>query len=173
MHFKNERGLTLVELLAAIVLTSIIGVIGYSVLFNGIATYDRVKAETELRDEADLIMASMINELYTLKLSEIKVKNLPEAGTDNHYLVIKADEEENKEIGFIDGMVIINDNEVSLHNEIQIANGTKIEEIEEGHYRITLVLEKKDSNQKIETISEIGIINDKKPGGEGNELPEE
>lgn len=69
---KNEKGVTLTELLAAIVLAAIIGIIGYNILFSGFSTMERVKTEAALRDEADLIMASFIEELYTKKMPEIQ-----------------------------------------------------------------------------------------------------
>ncbi|WP_026906453.1 PulJ/GspJ family protein [Paucisalibacillus globulus] len=157
MGMDNERGETLVELLAAIVLTSIIGVIGYSLLISGFSTYDRVKDESALRDEADLIIASLINELYPLKNSEIKNSYLPENGTDNYYFVLENDEK----IGFINNTVFIRNRKINLSDaNIQLLSNTQIVEISKDRYRIRLVLKIKDSNQTLETISEIGIIND-------------
>lgn len=69
---QNSNGITLVEILATIVILSIVSALAYSLLFQGYSNYQRIQAETELRDEADLIMASFIYELFTLKTSEIK-----------------------------------------------------------------------------------------------------
>lgn len=72
---KSQQGITLVELLATLVLVSIIGALTYSVLFQGYANYQRIQAETELRDEADLIMANMIRDMFSAKKSEISLVN--------------------------------------------------------------------------------------------------
>lgn len=69
---QNSNGITLVEILATIVILSIVSALAYSLLFQGYSNYQRIQAETELRDEADLIMASFIYELFTLKTTEIK-----------------------------------------------------------------------------------------------------
>ncbi|WP_188385161.1 PulJ/GspJ family protein [Ornithinibacillus halotolerans] len=151
----NEKGVTLVELLAAIVITAIIGVIGYSVLASGFSTYDRVKEEAKLRDEADLIIATLINELYPLKQSEIK--ELHVGGTDS-YLVLK---EDNAKIGFFNNNVIVRNREINLSdNTIRLATGSQIREIGEGsgRYEIKLILESIQSGRTLETMSEIRVI---------------
>src|SRR5690625_3854869 len=79
MKYKSdEAGLSLVELLAALTIASIIGVIAYSILFGGFKTYDRVKIQAELRDEADVIMAELISNLFTIKSSEVIERHFPE-----------------------------------------------------------------------------------------------
>lgn len=70
---KNNQGITLVELLATLVIVSIVGTLTYSVLFQGYSNYQRIQVESELRDEADLIMSSFIKEVFLLKNSEITV----------------------------------------------------------------------------------------------------
>ena len=86
-RFKNnEQGLTLVEVLAAsLTLASLIGIVAYSIFFGSFNTYSRVMEETEMRNEADYIMALFINEFFTLKTTEITAEQLPEVGTNNYY----------------------------------------------------------------------------------------
>lgn len=67
----NEKGVTLVELLATVILISIVSALAYSIFFQGFNNQQRIKIETELRDEADLIMASFVRDLFILKQSEI------------------------------------------------------------------------------------------------------
>ncbi|GKW46803.1 prepilin-type N-terminal cleavage/methylation domain-containing protein [Planococcus sp. NCCP-2050] len=81
IRVKNESAISLVEVLATIVILSIVSALAYSLLFQGYSNYQRIQAETELRDEADLIMASFIYELFTLKTSE--VKTITSACTNN------------------------------------------------------------------------------------------
>src|SRR5690625_1738302 len=119
MDIKNERGVTLIELLAAIVLTAIIGIIGYNILFSGISAFERAKIETELRDEADIIMANMLNELYTTKLSEV-TETIFENG--NYYFVVNGEK-----IGFENNTAIVFDSPIVLAEDIEIKDDTKIE----------------------------------------------
>ena len=63
----NQRGLSLVELLATLALMSIITVLAFSVLMNGIRASDNIKKEVALRNEADYLMTSLIRDLYTTK----------------------------------------------------------------------------------------------------------
>ncbi|MCM3627145.1 type II secretion system GspH family protein [Paenibacillus glycanilyticus] len=62
---KDEKGLTLVELIAAMTLLSIVAGIIFSVVTYGIKTYSRIETENALRDDADLLMSSIITELYS------------------------------------------------------------------------------------------------------------
>lgn len=157
----NERGLTLVEVLAVFVITAIIGLVAYSVLFSGFRTYDRVKVEASLRDEADLIMSELISEMFVLKESEIDEKHFPESGTKNYYIQTV----DGKKTGFIDNKLVIKD-EVKTHvlhnNLIKLGNETKIEEIEPGQYHIVISLVSMENSQTLTTESEIGIIKDTK-----------
>src|SRR5690625_2615277 len=169
MGIKDERGVTLVEMLAAIVITAIIGIIGYNVLFSGISAYEQAKIETELRDEADIIMAMMLNELYTTKLSEIN-ETVFEDG--NYYFTVNG-----QKIGFENNVPIVLDRPIILNRDIIISNETRIEgykiknrrydfssDIEKQYidnlYEITIVLEKAGTDQRLETTSRISIIND-------------
>lgn len=154
--WKDEKGLTVAELLAALTITAIIGFVGYSILFSGYQTYDRVKVESALRDEADLMMAQLINDLFILKEEEIAEKYLPEPDTNNYYLLLN----DGKKIGFIDGVVHLkDDSQYKIQNDsIRITDDTEIKEISEAQFRITLSLEWVETNQKLTTESEIGII---------------
>lgn len=162
MQRTNERGLTLVEVLAVFVITVIIGLIAYSVLFSGFRTYERVNIEASLRDEADLIMSELIGEIFYLKESEIANKRFPEPGTKNYYFELN----DGKRTGFIDGKLVIEDEEKSnVLNSGFIRldqNNTKIEEVDPdtGQYRIVLTLVHGENEQTLTTESEIVTIYD-------------
>ncbi|MEK3696721.1 MULTISPECIES: type II secretion system protein [unclassified Paenibacillus] len=64
-RLKSQQGFTLIELIAAITLFSmIVGIISMVTMF-GFRSYHKITIENSLRDEADIIMSSIINELYT------------------------------------------------------------------------------------------------------------
>lgn len=157
----NERGITLVEVLAVFVITSIIGLVAYSVLFSGFKTYDRVKIEASLRDEADLIMSELISEMFVLKESEIDKKYFPEPGTDHYYI----ETSDGKKTGFINKKLVINDEvktNVLQNDLIKLGKDTKIVEMDEGQYRIVISLVSTENGQTLTTESEIGTIKDVK-----------
>lgn len=85
-RLTDNRGVTLVELLATIIIVSIVATLTYTILFQGYSNYQRVKVEAELRDEADLIMASLIKDIFTLKKSEVQLIQSCTNGASNAYL---------------------------------------------------------------------------------------
>ncbi|WP_339251773.1 prepilin-type N-terminal cleavage/methylation domain-containing protein [Paenibacillus sp. FSL P2-0136] len=61
---KSQQGFTLIELIAAITIFSmVVGMISMVTMF-GFRSYHKITIENSLRDEADIIMSSIINELY-------------------------------------------------------------------------------------------------------------
>ncbi|SFT29438.1 type II secretion system protein J [Paenibacillus sp. BC26] len=66
-----EGGYTLVELIASLTLLSVVLGVIYSSITFGMNTYNKVRVENSLRDEGDLIMSSIITELYRVGPSRI------------------------------------------------------------------------------------------------------
>lgn len=91
---KNERGLTLIELLVTLVLFSIIGSIVYVVLMSGMNAEKRIHTEALIRDEADIVMTKFINVLYPALSSQVSVKSQNVLQYDDGKDII--------EIGFVD-----------------------------------------------------------------------
>ncbi|MCP8968493.1 PulJ/GspJ family protein [Ectobacillus ponti] len=69
---RNERGVTLVEVLAALVLTVVISGILYSVFAAGLRTYNKIQTEGQLRDEADYMVARLMGELYSADYDDVQ-----------------------------------------------------------------------------------------------------
>jgi len=70
--FANERGLTLIELLVGLAITSLIAASAYGVFTAGTKAYKRIGIENQLRSEADVLVATMFNELYALAPDGLK-----------------------------------------------------------------------------------------------------
>lgn len=62
---RREQGLTLIELIAAVTLFSLVAILISSVMMFGIRSYQKVSIENKLRDEGDLLMSSVITKMYT------------------------------------------------------------------------------------------------------------
>ena len=161
--FKTERGITLPELLAVFVILGFLGTIIISFLISGFKSQARIQIESELRDEADIIMAELISDFYTLKNSEIEKEHLPKEGTNDYYIELT----DGSKLGFFEGKVHLKaGTTVSLTtNQVKLDNTeTKIEFADEqkGLYHITLTLVRagEGEKQKLTTESEIAIIKD-------------
>ncbi len=158
----SERGITLPELLAVFVILGFLSIVIISFLINGFKQQARLQIEAELRDEADIIMAELISDIYTLKKSDLKEEHFPQSGTNNYYFELL----DGEKVGFIDGEIQLKSGDsVSLTtNKIVLEKQSKIELIDEakGLYRITLVLKKAGEGvgQTLTTESEVSIIMD-------------
>lgn len=71
----NEKGLTLVELLAVIVLTAITSILLFSVMTKALENTKIISQETQLRDEADIIISKFIKTLYSTRQDHI-IRNI-------------------------------------------------------------------------------------------------
>lgn len=172
----NEKGITLVELLATIVIVSIVAALSYSILFQGYSNYQRIKAENELRDEADLIMASLIKDIFVLKSSEIRLDKSCSSGTKQSFLTItKFGTSSSYKTGFDNGKVFVKSQQVKFYdNSVQLVPGTCTDtsptfieqKANSSEFNITFTLKvvkgKKDYTKKFENT--ITVINDAKEG---------
>lgn len=154
----SQKGITLVEVLLAVVIASLIVGIAYAILFQGLDTYHRVTQETKLRDEADIIMTNFIQVLYPLKLSDIKEIHFNESSSNNYYFTTNDD----KKTGFIDGKVVVNDRELTLAEDIELSVGkAKITEMDKALYEIHIALETTGKfPRSLDVKSEILLVDD-------------
>ncbi|MEK3682295.1 MULTISPECIES: type II secretion system protein [unclassified Paenibacillus] len=106
-RLKSQQGFTLIELIAAITLFSmIVGIISMVTMF-GFRSYHKITIENSLRDEADIIMSSIINELYTFAPERVERTNTNDgillkkkkSDTDPSFEVVK--------IAFTQGKLVI------------------------------------------------------------------
>lgn len=136
-NIRNQRGLTLVELLATLAIIGMITTIAFSILMSGIKTSENIQIETALRNEADYLMTSFIRELYTTKESEVSATKLPAAKTTDYYLQT----ENGKRTGFINNQIVIADVIQQISDPKIVLSPSKIARIDnDGQYEITLRL---------------------------------
>ena len=162
---NNNKGITLLEVLATLVITSIIGIITINVFMKGSESARNINIDSQLRDEADLIMSKFIKTIYTTNQNTIVHRNFE---GNNSYIEVTSDltkcskDEEGKwkidtvceatlkKIGFITAngktTVSFKNEEYNLQNQnIQILPESKIsgDPSTASSYEILLVLEEK------------------------------
>lgn len=84
----NNKGLTLIELLAVIILMSFVSIFVFSLIVQSNETTREVQIESNFRDEADLIVSKLIKTLYETKQTHI-IEN--QSGVGYSYLNITND----------------------------------------------------------------------------------
>ncbi|CAM3109651.1 type II secretion system protein [Filibacter tadaridae] len=142
-HLQNESGMSLAELLGAIVILFIITALTFPILLNGIKTANTIQQETMFRDEADYLMVALLKELYVTKESELISRDTHEAGTPNYYIErsTKDGETVNTKTGFINNKLVVANQVINTKNEnISILPGSSIVKKEEGQYEVILLL---------------------------------
>ncbi|WP_424766789.1 PulJ/GspJ family protein [Paenibacillus sp. sgz302251] len=109
---QSEEGFTVIELIASMALVAIFGSVIYGVISFGLNTYNKIEVENSLRDEADLLMSSIINELYMVAPDKI-IKHV------NGIQLIKNESAATDEIYFTQGRLMIGGKELAdLKSEI-------------------------------------------------------
>ncbi|MRX71442.1 prepilin-type N-terminal cleavage/methylation domain-containing protein [Bacillus lacus] len=68
----NQQGLTVIELLAAITISTIALASIYGVFQMGVQAYSKTAAEQELRDEGDYILSLILSDLYAAKIDTVE-----------------------------------------------------------------------------------------------------
>ncbi|MCH4825618.1 PulJ/GspJ family protein [Planococcus halocryophilus] len=115
--YFNQQGVTLVELLATILILSIVSALSYTVLNQGYSNYQRIKVETELRDEADLIMASFVSDLFITKESELNLIESCTNGKVQSYVEVTKEDTPTYKTGFKDKEAIVKDQVVQFYDK--------------------------------------------------------
>ncbi len=72
MKIFDERGLTLYELLATLVITMIVLPVIYGVFSSGIKLYNKVQVEGQLRDDADYTVTMIMNTFYSFPFDYVR-----------------------------------------------------------------------------------------------------
>lgn len=78
---NNQKGLTLIELLASIVIMAIISIFTFSLIAKAIENNRVIQQEATLRDEADIIVSKFIKTLYSTKQGYIVRNTSDEKGS--------------------------------------------------------------------------------------------
>ncbi|WP_052087950.1 PulJ/GspJ family protein [Paenibacillus wynnii] len=89
---KSEQGFTLIELIAALTLFTMVAGLISGVTMFGFRSYHKITVENALRDEADIIMSSIITELYTYGPEQVRITSggieLLKTGSPSHSIEV-------------------------------------------------------------------------------------
>ncbi|MFJ5768461.1 PilW family protein [Psychrobacillus sp. NPDC093180] len=154
----DQKGLTLIELLASLVITITLSFFAFNLLTQGLNHYENIKSSNTLRDEADYLMAVLVKEIYTTK--ETEISSHPEASKP-YFLITKSGK--TFKSGFDNGKLFIQSVSTGTENKnISISTkSTIVAGEDDGSYKINLVLENKKKNKEMQFENEIRTINDK------------
>lgn len=105
---RSDSGFTLIELIAALTIFSlVVGLISAVTMF-GFRNYHKIKIENALRDEADIVMSSIMTELYTFGPDYIE--NIESADSSGRGIVLIKEEgggTTRRSIEFVNGSLVI------------------------------------------------------------------
>ncbi|MED2972940.1 prepilin-type N-terminal cleavage/methylation domain-containing protein [Fictibacillus sp. B-59209] len=117
-RIKNERGLTLVELLLSLSIMLIISAVAYFVFFNGMNSYKKTYTETLIRDEADLIMTQFMNAVYPAKDALLSTDK-------NNVIILDKGKQTEQKFGFDGSNAVLNS--TALNNSDFDLSGSVLE----------------------------------------------
>lgn len=126
--FRNSNGVTLIELLIAIVITTMVIGIAYGVMITGNKTYQKIAIEGAIRDEADFVIARIMKLFYETEISDIKnCSSAPpniciEVYNTETYKISTGENKENVSIASIDELKSAG----STITQIKIENGNLV-----------------------------------------------
>lgn len=69
---KNEKGITLLEVLLGLTITLLVSSTLYGAILMGAKAYEKIGIEWKMRDEADLIITQISETLYQFKVDDIE-----------------------------------------------------------------------------------------------------
>ncbi|RKP57217.1 prepilin-type N-terminal cleavage/methylation domain-containing protein [Cohnella endophytica] len=165
-RLKDDRGMSLIEVIASLTLLSLVMATIYGVITFGFNSYHRVTIENSLRDEADLVMSSIITEMYKYGPDEVSVPSNASVGVslsktvdgrpaDKHSILIK---DGKVYIGLGEGVLVELQSRISSDSSITVDCGG-LSKCKTGLVDIKLVLEQSYANkpQKMKLESKFGF----------------
>ncbi|SEU14635.1 type II secretion system protein J [Paenibacillus sp. NFR01] len=112
-RLRGQQGLTLIELIAALSLFSLVSGLIYGVVSFGMQSYQRVTMENTLREESDLLMSAVITEIYTFAPTSVYSEDRMNNGVRETAIYLQKDNgsggTDKVRIGIADGKLSIAD----------------------------------------------------------------
>lgn len=165
-NIYNNNGISLIEVLAVIVIGSIISLLAFTVLTQLLTTEKKVSVNAQLRDEADYYIEKLSNKIYTSNEMNNLCGPIHNSSDPSYSYIYTAkscgDLSEKKKItgfyreGSVLGLFIDGDKISGSNPNIEVCNSSYMTKTEPNLYTISLTL---NYNGKSKTfISEVHSI---------------
>lgn len=147
-QLANEGGLTLIEVLATLVIATILSGVIYSVFLTGIKLYQKIGIESQLRDDADYVATMILNEMYNSPPNTVSDYANPATGEKGIEMIRYKPKN-------VDGFLVEDSTEIEDHTLIYKENESfYIEKLDAQNK--TISKEKIDPPNSINTVIEDG-----------------
>lgn len=171
----NEKGLTLVEVLAASVIMLIVMGIAFPMIMNGQKTAKDIQLQNDMRTFVDIATADLFLKLYNSKESDFKKKPERVATSDEtRELPVQKNAYFETEDGKKTGLVIDEDNEEQMlvysdgkqiplyHDDFYISSSSYIEQTSNGAYELMLYIGSEKENRAFDLQSMLYVFDDER-----------
>lgn len=156
---RNEKGLTLVEVLLSLVIVSIISGIIIHYLMMGMKNYQKVNSEIMLHDEANYVMSQFVNYLFVA----VEAKNVNDPNPCTSLVTVKNIDGDVTTLGFENNKAVINGNVISRSNHTFSCDPTSSSKIEVQGNNVVVKMfvedEQSEYDLKIELNSRVSYLN--------------
>ena len=176
----NEKGLTLVEVLAASVIMLIVMGIAFPMIMNGQKTAKDIQLQNDMRTFVDIATADLFLKLYNSKESDFQKK--PERATtsketnelNGRHLPVQEKAYFETESGEKTGLVIDEDNREQMlvysegkqiplyHDDFYISSSSYIEQTSNGAYELMLYIGSEKENRAFDLQSMLYVFDDER-----------
>lgn len=148
----NEKGLTLVELLATIVISSVIFILIINTLISGMTSYKSVNKQISLHDEGNYVMTQFINQIYVA--TNVK---LIDSANDASLIEVTGFNGDKTILGFKDGKAEINGESINP-TSVQIACDESKIVIDNNNFVIINMVIQDESGKRLQLNNKVSFV---------------
>lgn len=148
----NENGLSLVELLAGLAITSLIAILILSNLLSGMKSYKSVNSQISLHDEANYIMTRFVNQFY--QATSVKENTV----TEGFFEITQYKENGVTTLGFINDKAYINNQEINS-SAFSVDCAKSSIQVDQNTVFITLAVKDKATGKELVLNNKVSYVN--------------
>lgn len=160
---SSSKGMTLVELLAALSLVGIITIIIMNFMLSGMNSYEKTSNDVSLHNDANYVMSLFVNKIYQSKSAN------PDPDS-NTIIVLEDYDGKTSKIGFKDekAYIELDDGSAIYPSDYRFPQGEGESEIEvkDETVFIRIVIENEKNDSKMELINEVSCGKPQNPSEE-------
>jgi len=150
----SEDGLTLVELLAALTIASLIAILITSNLVGGMTSFKRVNKQISLNDEANYMMSQFVHSIYVATavntLDDPNYKSLIEV---KHY-----GDDKTEKLGFRNDHKAVINGQVFHSPDVSIVPDESVMTVKDNTVSIKMVVKDNESGKQLELDNKVSFV---------------